>query len=474
MTSRNRSRLEAAEAALEAARVAVEVKARSLRREVGRRVSLALHRRTVEEAERWAAKGAEAAIRGQVEDIVAGLLRAAKDEEGFVPKHLPGQHDQQSHGRGGLGEEQGSNENRGMEPEDHARVMIGAYRKLAPDGRYVDAKTLLKETGQTPEEAGIALELLAGPKGAAHGWEVYTELPFAGTGKIPFRGQMIGRVKLLKRPKSKAHDPADPDRRLPVPMVRQADGDSCGPACLESVLRYFGDGATQAELKLEAGTDEDGTPPDAMARVLRGRGLAADVRQGMTVEGLGRELDAGRPVIVDLQAWGDPREYPELRHGHWAVAVGRSDNRVWFMDPALDRDGWAWLAEDELEARWRDREASGEVTDRLGIVVGTAVGEATKHLPGQHDQSSHGQGGMRVELLNRIEAEARKLPRFASLPVEHHKLTTEEQQELISRGLTFTVDRMGKPHVHLSDRARAEELRQRVESRRKPGGEADR
>jgi len=74
---------------------------------------------------------------------------------------------------------------------------------------------------------------------------------------------------------------------------------------------------------------------------------------------------------------------------------------------------------------------------------------------------------MRTEVVDEVERLARKVKRFASLPIEDYCLTHEEQQELVRRGMSFTVDRMNHPHCHLSDRARAEELRKKVMERRK-------
>jgi predicted GNAT family acetyltransferase len=75
------------------------------------------------------------------------------------------------------------------------------------------------------------------------------------------------------------------------------------------------------------------------------------------------------------------------------------------------------------------------------------------------------QGAIRASLVGKVEKLARSLSKkneFASIPIEGYKLTTAEQRELAKRGMTFDVDRMGKPQVRLSQETRTKELRDKV------------
>lgn len=79
--------------------------------------------------------------------------------------------------------------------------------------------------------------------------------------------------------------------------------------------------------------------------------------------------------------------------------------------------------------------------------------------------SSRAQPEIRNDVLDEIEQQARGLERFSALPIAQYGLTPAEQQELVRRGMSFTVDRMGAPHVRLSDSQRAKELRDKVTSK---------
>jgi molybdopterin converting factor small subunit len=76
---------------------------------------------------------------------------------------------------------------------------------------------------------------------------------------------------------------------------------------------------------------------------------------------------------------------------------------------------------------------------------------------------------VRDDVVNKIEQDSRELSKadeVSAMPVKDYNLTTAEQQELIKRGLTFDVDRMGNPLVRLSKETRIKELRNKVTSKK--------
>lgn len=76
---------------------------------------------------------------------------------------------------------------------------------------------------------------------------------------------------------------------------------------------------------------------------------------------------------------------------------------------------------------------------------------------------------IRQELLDRLVEDARGLKKIgAAIPVKELKLTSAEQQHLVERGLTFTVNRMDEPHVAYSQRQRAIDIREKVTGARPP------
>lgn len=187
---------------------------------------------------------------------------------------------------------------------------------------------------------------------------------------------------------------ARPTRMLYLPLVRQGRDNTCGVACVQSILRYAGYEFDYREDMLidRVGTDESGAPiagmVDFLNRVRRldgdGEGapvIQATVRRRMTLADLVTAIDAGKPVICLLQAWQSDAEgnyeleynySREWRSGHYAIAAGYDGERIYFMDPST-LGAYTYVPRDELDTRWHgggERTADGwETHDHLGIVV---------------------------------------------------------------------------------------------------------
>jgi predicted double-glycine peptidase len=154
--------------------------------------------------------------------------------------------------------------------------------------------------------------------------------------------------------------PALPAGFLPVPIVRQAHPYSCGAAVLLAVLYYWqvedcGEAALYEELST---TEEEGTAPESLVRGARARGLAAELRQGLSLDDLRAALARGETAIVDLQAWREDEEVPWKERwddGHYVVLVAMDERNAYVMDPSTCAS-YAWLPLDELLDRWRDYE----------------------------------------------------------------------------------------------------------------------
>ena len=173
--------------------------------------------------------------------------------------------------------------------------------------------------------------------------------------------------------------------KVDVPGVQQRDDYSCGAAALMSVCSYFGVGPDDLEeYKKELGTNEEnGTNVYEILKMARRLGLEADIHHGMTLDDLRKRLDEGAPVIVSIQAYGDPVTYYRDDNGHYVVAVGYDESNFYFEDPVLPgRRGF--LPVKEFDRRWHDDEGTNEKPDvhaHLGVVVKRKAGEAVKPPP---------------------------------------------------------------------------------------------
>lgn len=158
--------------------------------------------------------------------------------------------------------------------------------------------------------------------------------------------------------------------KVPLPNIPQKDDYSCGPMVLKAVIDGHGDSVGKKELMEVADTNpQEGTAPSKMVEAAKKYGLMAEEKHNMTTEDLKKHLDAKRPVIILVQAWGDKEDYSNTwDSGHYIVAIGYDSNHVIFEDPMLE-DEYGAISFDELDDRWHDKRPSGQRYDHYGIVL---------------------------------------------------------------------------------------------------------
>jgi predicted double-glycine peptidase len=148
---------------------------------------------------------------------------------------------------------------------------------------------------------------------------------------------------------------------LAVPDVFQSTSYSCGAAAVQSVLAYWGKEFHEKDLWQALGTSEQlGTAPDSMLRVLRDYGLKAQMHEGTSIQEIREALGRKVPVILDIQAWPDsprPNESwdDDWEDGHYVVAIGIDDANLYVEDPSLLACR-GYIPLKELGSRWHDYE----------------------------------------------------------------------------------------------------------------------
>lgn len=151
--------------------------------------------------------------------------------------------------------------------------------------------------------------------------------------------------------------PAERLIRVPVPLVRQPDGYTCGVASLQSVLHYFGHVVRFDRLAAALGANpKQGTNYQRIAEYAQAQSINVTIRIEMTLGELLSFIDAGLPVIVALQAWGSEPEMDyvdEWDDGHYVVVVGYDDHNLYFMDPST-LGNYTFIPLTEFLARWHD------------------------------------------------------------------------------------------------------------------------
>jgi len=152
-----------------------------------------------------------------------------------------------------------------------------------------------------------------------------------------------------------------PAGALPVPIVQQATEYSCGPASLTAVLKYWDafDGEERDLYGPLKTTEKDGTEPAALVAVAKARGLAAELKEDLSLADLRAALREGATAIVDFQAWRAEPATATWRDtwesGHYSVLVALDDDDVYLMDPSAGL-AYAYVPRAEFLERWHDYE----------------------------------------------------------------------------------------------------------------------
>ncbi|HBA59987.1 MAG TPA: hypothetical protein DCZ92_04040 [Elusimicrobia bacterium] len=172
--------------------------------------------------------------------------------------------------------------------------------------------------------------------------------------------------------------PVLPGNALPVPIVRQSAGYTCGAAALLAALYYWQvyEGNESGLTRLTGTTPAEGTTPQGIVKGAQKYGLTAGYRENVTVAELKAALGRGETVIIDIQAWPDkPDEMSWAKRredGHYIVLTGLDEKFAYFMDPSVGT-GYTYIPLAELPERWHDYEntkAGVWENERLAIFIG--------------------------------------------------------------------------------------------------------
>ena len=153
------------------------------------------------------------------------------------------------------------------------------------------------------------------------------------------------------------------------PELRQAYEYDCGATALQSILIYYGFDMREGKIIKMAKTNKEGTKPEEILKVLKKFKLKAKLITPLSLEDLKKFLDNGWPVIILLQAWANKaKDYSkDWSDGHYAIAIGYDNKKIYFEDPASIRR--TYLSYKELLERWHDCRQLNKKYYNLGIVI---------------------------------------------------------------------------------------------------------
>jgi len=168
-----------------------------------------------------------------------------------------------------------------------------------------------------------------------------------------------------------------PTVELDFPDLRQEFNYDCGVTCFQQVLIYYGIEKREDELIKLLSTEktsiiEHGTKLSKMIEVAKYYGLEAEILRNSSIKKIKELLDEKIPSILLLQAWRDysvdnldwEKDYHD---GHYVVAVGYNDTRIFFEDPSSVVR--TYLTYEELEKRWHDVDDNNKTKNHHVAVV---------------------------------------------------------------------------------------------------------
>jgi len=196
-----------------------------------------------------------------------------------------------------------------------------------------------------------------------YGYEITKQTTSKEANDLPRENKEVDKKKAVR----KITD--DADIFIQVPIIRQSTDYSCGAACLLSVMGYYGIDPYEKQVMAALKTTLAGVDPVDFPKAAKKFDLNAKVKEGMTQDEIKKNLDDDIPVILDIQAWGNKKDYSDVwNEGHFVVAVGYDKEGYYLMDPS--QIGYTYITEPELDDRWHDVEiGTKRKFYNVGIIV---------------------------------------------------------------------------------------------------------
>ena len=158
-------------------------------------------------------------------------------------------------------------------------------------------------------------------------------------------------------------------KTLNFPELRQIYNYDCGACAVCCILAYYGLDVREEGVMKFAGTTEKGTSVGGIIKTFEYYGFP--IKHGTTtIKQLREAIDNKFPTIITIQAYRASYEpYSKCwDDGHYVVAIGYSDTRIYFEDPASYCR--TWLSDLELEERWHDSDDTGQALNWGCTVIG--------------------------------------------------------------------------------------------------------
>lgn len=186
---------------------------------------------------------------------------------------------------------------------------------------------------------------------------------------------------------------------IPVPTLRQSTDYTCGVCALQAVLAYYGEDRREDELARALKADPtEGTRYQAIADYGEKNGYQVEIKKGASLSDLQERLKKGLPAICLIQAWAENKSQERSKSGapsplsaafdysadwedgHYVVAVGYDDERIYFMDPSTTGN-YTYIKRDDFLKRWHDTDGHEKLYNFFIVVSKTQGAGVKNHDP---------------------------------------------------------------------------------------------
>lgn len=184
------------------------------------------------------------------------------------------------------------------------------------------------------------------------------------------RAETVEDTNAAQQSRSKSPVVTLPSNVIRVPLTRQATSYTCGVSALQSVLGYWGEAHREDELAKACKSNyQQGTAYQRIAKYAQSQGFKVDIRKQMKLQELKALLDQKLPVICLIQAWPERSvDYAkDWEDGHYVVAIGYDDSRMYFMDPST-LGNYTYIPTSQFEQRWHDTDGKERLFN-FGMII---------------------------------------------------------------------------------------------------------
>ena len=167
---------------------------------------------------------------------------------------------------------------------------------------------------------------------------------------------------------------------LDFPDVKQAYEYDCGASSLQAVFEFYGLDMKEGEVMKEVKTSQDGTNIADIERAVKKHGFQVDSRE-MSISDVKAYINKNIPVIILLQAWSENEKVSwknDWKNGHFVVAIGYDDMKMYFEDPYVFKRTSLTYA--EFKERWHDVDAGKRIKNHGVAIYGKPPAYDSKEI----------------------------------------------------------------------------------------------